>query len=383
MRKFLPEAIVLCAIVIAVSYGFAQTWTQTSANTYGASIALSADGKTVMSVGSDQPVISTNWGVTWTAFAPSLYFGDIASSADGTKLIAVRGFNDDCIYVSIDSGNSWMPTGSPIQRWASCTSSTDGTKLAAAARNGFIYTSTDSGTTWQTNNSPTNSWQSLASSADGAKLAAAANGGKIYTSTNSGLTWAATSAPSNSWISIASSIDGSQLLAGSAAGTYFSTNSGYSWKSNFMGQYINQSVALSADGGKWIVCHYDSLHHGHIYTSTNSGINWITNNVPDKWWASVASSADGLELLAGAIDHGIWIYQATPSPQLKLAPLDTNLALSWLVPSTNFALQQSLDLTTTDWVTLTNTPTLNLTNLNNELILSPTNSSGFFRLIAQ
>jgi hypothetical protein len=34
-------------------------------------------------------------------------------------------------------------------------------------------------------------------------------------------------------------------------------------------------------------------------------------------------------------------------------------------------------------VTLTNTPALNLTNLNNELTLSPSNSSGFFRLISQ
>jgi hypothetical protein len=53
------------------------------------------------------------------------------------------------------------------------------------------------------------------------------------------------------------------------------------------------------------------------------------------------------------------------------------------VPSTNFGLQQNLDLSTTNWVTLTNAPVLNLTNLQDEIILSPTNSSGFFRLISQ
>jgi len=53
--------------------------------------------------------------------------------------------------------------------------------------------------------------------------------------------------------------------------------------------------------------------------------------------------------------------QATPSPQLNLAPSDINLALSWLVPSTNFVLQQSTDLIS--WSSVTNAPALNLTNL--------------------
>jgi hypothetical protein len=65
---------------------------------------------------------------------------------------------------------------------------------------------------------------------------------------------------------------------------------------------------------------------------------------------------------------------------LNLTASNTNLDLAWLVPSANFVLQQNLDLTTTNWVTLTNTPALNLTSLNNDLILSPSNSSAFYRL---
>jgi hypothetical protein len=382
MKKLLPDAIIFCAILMVVRYGFAQTWTHTSASTFAWSIALSADGKNIMSVGSTEPVISTNQGVNWTPFAPApLDFGSIASSADGTKLVAARLFADH-IYVSNDSGNTWMPTSSLIQSWFTCTSSADGTKLVAAVFNGLIYTSTNSGTTWLTNNAPTNFWRSIASSADGCKLAATANSGKIYTSTNSGLTWTPTIAPSNSWQGIACSADGSYLAAGGGGGIYLSTNSGYNWApANIMGQ----SVASSADGSKLIVAYNDSLNHNHVYTSTNFGINWITNNLPDVEW-SVASSADGSELLVGgytAQNSGIWIYQATPSPQLNFAPADTNLALSWLVPSTNFVLQQNSDLTTANWVTLTNTPTLNLTNLQNQVMLSPSNSSGFFRLMSQ
>ncbi|HEY5298864.1 MAG TPA: hypothetical protein VIK59_13235 [Verrucomicrobiae bacterium] len=51
------------------------------------------------------------------------------------------------------------------------------------------------------------------------------------------------------------------------------------------------------------------------------------------------------------------------------------------MPSTNFVLQQSSDLIS--WSSVTATPALNLTNLNNELMLSPSNSNGFFRLISK
>ena len=39
--------------------------------------------------------------------------------------------------------------------------------------------------------------------------------------------------------------------------------------------------------------------------------------------------------------------------------------LSWVVPSTKYVLQQSFDLIS--WTTVTNTPVLNLTNLQNEV----------------
>jgi len=44
-------------------------------------------------------------------------------------------------------------------------------------------------------------------------------------------------------------------------------------------------------------------------------------------------------------------------------------------------LQQSADLS--NWTDLTNSPVLNLTNLQEEVVLSPINGSGFFRLKTQ
>jgi len=121
-----------------------------------------------------------------------------------------------------------------------------------------------------------------------------------------------------------------------------------------------------------------------IYTSTNSGVTWTSNNVASQGWYSVASSADGNKLVAasfygiGDALGNIYTLQTTPSPQLNIAPLSNNFALSWIIPSTNFVLQQSSDLAS--WVDVTNTPALNLTNLQNKVTLSPSNSSGFYRL---
>jgi len=56
---------------------------------------------------------------------------------------------------------------------------------------------------------------------------------------------------------------------------------------------------------------------------------------------------------------------------------------SWLIPSTNFVLQQNLDLTATNWTDITNTHVLNLTNLQNQIFLPLPASNSFYRLKAE
>ena len=88
-----------------------------------------------------------------------------------------------------------------------------------------------------------------------------------------------------------------------------------------------------------------------------------------------------MELPGGGIEGSvgrIWTSQTTPSPQLNLTPSSTNLTLGWTVPSTNFVLQQSADLAS--WADVTNPPVLNLTNLQNQVTLPSSGSSGFYRL---
>jgi photosystem II stability/assembly factor-like uncharacterized protein len=238
----------------------------------------------------------------------------------------------------------------------------------------LIFKSTDFGTNWTPTGAPNTLWSCIALSADGTRIAAGAVDDRIYVSTNSGDTWITANPPSNAWRSIASSVDGSHLVATSDGGTYISTNSGGGW-TQF--SFSGRGAATSADGSKLIIC----KNGNYVYTSTNFGISWTTNYFLNHFFPifSVASSSDGNELVAAG-NGLLWIYQVTPSPQLNLAASNTNLDLVWLVPSADFVLQQNLDLTTTNWVTLTNLPVLNFTNLNNELILSPSNSKGFYRL---
>jgi hypothetical protein len=97
----------------------------------------------------------------------------------------------------------------------------------------------------------------------------------------------------------------------------------------------------------------------------------------------VVSSADGGKLAAiasGPGGGGIWTLQTAPAPQMNTTPANGNLTLSWIIPSTNFVLEQNLDLTSTNWTDATNMPVLNLTNLQDELTLPLTNGSGFYRL---
>jgi hypothetical protein len=115
-----------------------------------------------------------------------------------------------------------------------------------------------------------------------------------------------------------------------------------------------------------------------LYTSTNSGTAWISNTVPKAFFRAVALSADGNQMVAAGATGGIYISQTTPMPQLKLAPANSGIKLFWIVPSTNFALQQSFNLS--GWTDMADTPVIDLSNLQDEVIQSPTNGSVFYRL---
>jgi hypothetical protein len=363
-------------VMLTVSYGFAQTWGQTEAPADMSSIACSADGSKLVAAGCSSVYISTNSGINWvqtTSASPMFY---VASSADGTKLAAIG----SVLCTSSDSGKTWtvQSNAQKVYNWSAIASSADGSKLAASDCNGFIYTSTNSGTTWVTNNVPQLNWHSIASSADGSRLVAVVSqsgSGTIYVSTNSGAAWVQTASPGADWDAVASSADGKNLIAAAYLGNvYSSTNGGTSWISNSLPTAEWYSVASSADGNALVA----ATDRGMLYASTNSGAVWMSTNSLYPYFGS-ALSADGNKLMTmGA--NSLYTLQYSSAPQLKFRVSNGYFALSWPVPSTKYAVQQNLDLTTTNWVMLTNVPVLNLSNLQHEVIMSPVGSGGFYRL---
>jgi hypothetical protein len=188
----------------------------------------------------------------------------------------------------------------------------------------------------------------VASSTDGVKLVAVSLDGLIYTSADSGATWMRTSAPqTNSWASVVSSGDGTKLMAVTGSG--------------LLG----------------------------VYFSSDSGTNWSLSNTPNGDSGPIACSADGTQFAMVPYESGlidILHFPLPPPPPTTVMPLlgmtssSNQRVVSWLVPSTSFVLQQNLDLTTTNWTDVPTPPTLNFTNLNYHVTVSPTNGQSFYRL---
>jgi DNA-binding beta-propeller fold protein YncE len=365
------------------------------------SVASSADGTKLVAGsinGSSGTYTSTNRGATWTRVGFPAGTEGVASSADGTELLAVQN-GSGSIFILTNTGAAWTRvTNTPLENWNAIAPSADGVKLAAVALNlSGVYTSTNTGVNWtyQTNGIwPYSGITYIASSADGSKLVAASGAyvnGPIFTSTNFGINWTlATNAPLARWYSVASSADGNKLMACAyfQGNVYLSTDAGGTWTKTSLPTNDWNSVAESADGTRMVALANGNsavfgTGNGGIYTSTDSGITWVSNNVVSGAWTCAAMSADGNELIATiggpSTAGGIYVSQTTPAPQLNLSASANDTVISWIIPSLDFTLQQSPDLLS--WTDVTNLPVLNLTNLDNQVVLPPPAGNGFFRLM--
>ena len=387
------------ALLFVVQTALAQIWTyQTTLPTfnygYCGGLAVSADGSRPVATvyypvdpfdynGQESPVcLSTNSGGAWTqnfSLYPYYWWGLISSSADGTKLAAVS--IDGSVSFSTNSGLSWTHSfNEPQATWYSIATSSDGNTLALVGDNAPIYISTNSGITWASSQPDVsaNLWHSVAVAHNGKKIFAANfYPGSIYFTTNYGVSWSSCGV-SNQWWSLASSSDGEKLIAGAVGSPILlSTNSGMTWSAATTPNTYWLSVASSADGERLAAI----TDGGQIYTSADSGATWITNNVPNTNWSTIVSSADGNRLYAVTVGGQIYTSFSTPTPKLKIFGSTSNLTISWTTPSTHFVLEQSATLGSPSWLVVSNFPTLNYTNLENQITLSAPTASVFYRLV--
>jgi hypothetical protein len=380
------------------------------------SIAASADGVTLAAADGYAAAIylSTNSGVSWLqTSAPSNDWSVVALSGDGKRLIAAPGSYDGGngpIFTSVDSGSSWARTSSPSNYWGAVAASTDGAVLIAAAtgydgKSHPLFVSQNSGAAWQTTGR-SNLWSSVACSADGTKLVACATlnssygaDGLIYTSSDSGTHWIPTSAPASDWWCVASSADGVRLVAamgddpnsnGGPGFIYVSPDSGTTWIHTSAPSNYWASVASSGDGSRLIAVGGIG-GFTQVYFSTDFGTSWTILDTPTSFGQTICCSSNASVSAALISDsHASWIVTLRfPPPQLPLPVRLPQLVMtrsvdravvSWLVPSSSFALQESADLFSPSWTDVPMPPTLNFTNLHYELNISPSPGSHFYRL---
>ncbi|HTV43436.1 MAG TPA: WD40 repeat domain-containing protein [Candidatus Sulfotelmatobacter sp.] len=340
------------------------------------SIASSSDGTRLAAAGGIV-MLSTNSGATWTR-ANAASTAIVVSSSDGTKFAAAGPSGGSQIETNVGD-IFYLDYSSPDETWESLACSSNGAVLAGAVSGGEIYISADSGITWAATAS-TQTWRRVTVSADGSTLAAVVYGGGIYVSTNLGSLWTATSAPTNDWIGIAASSDGTKLAAASTEGIYVSANSGSTWSLIGAPHIEWEAIASSWDGSRLAA---GSSDPPGVYLSMDSGNTWINSGAPEADFVSIASSSDGTKL-AACDDGSIYTYgfSAPPSTSLTAKLSGGYPVLSWSTTNAgNFVLQESTNLTSTNWLNVpwpvtTNGSSYQVTDL-------PATGQKFYRLIAQ
>jgi hypothetical protein len=204
----------------------------------------------------------------------------------------------------------------------------------------------------------------------------------IYRWVASSATWLPITPVRGRWTSLANSADGSVLAAASYFGTAISTNFGATWVTNAGPR--SWVIACSTDGTRMVAAQGGN-GGTNIYTSLDSGQTWTSNNAPALQWTGVCISADGSFMAASTLDDksgegSVYIAHIPAQPSLAIAQCGTNLSLSWPLPSTGFVLQQSADITSTNWASVTNGATP--TNYWNQVTLSPPAAgNAFYRLV--
>ena len=102
---------------------------------------------------------------------------------------------------------------------------------------------------------------------------------------------------------------------------------------------------------------------------------------------NVSCSSDGNSMLAWIVlspsitpGQGRLVLQTQPAPVLGITRAAGHAALSWLVPSSDFTIEQTTDLSTPNWISVSNPMVLNFTNLQNQVTLPQPTGNAFYRL---
>lgn len=248
---------------IYVSTDTGNTWYQAGTAQNYTSIAVSSDGSKQTAVADNGYIyVSSDTGKTWNIPASILSYGplnwtSVAMSLNGTRQTAAgRNIYQNSIFVSEDSGASWITYGRIDDNCAGIAMTADGSTQTIcglgtwAWANAYIYKSLDYGHSWSKKNIAKD-WSGISISADGKTVLASdknnSNGGYIYESFDGGNTWSTTSSGAKDWTGVALSADGSKQFATTFGNkVYINTTTNFPSSGSFTSQTFN-----ATNWGSW------------------------------------------------------------------------------------------------------------------------------------
>ena len=116
---------------------------------------------------------------------------------------------------------------------------------------------------------------------------------------------------------------------------------------------------------------------GETYSDVVFGIT-IAPATPPGQYFGIVTIQGGTNIFAVTNLVSPIFEVSLPPAAMGITASGSNLVLSWPSPPGGFGLQQNSDLTSTNWATATNMPTI--TNGQNQAILSPATGNRFYRL---
>jgi len=325
--------------------------------------------------------VSSDYGVTWTA-VESTEFTDvnravnkwfsIATNSNGTKVAAVdRG---GYIWTSVDSGSNWTKrTSAGARNWDSIASSSDGDNLVAVSPDGFIFISSDSGETW-TDRTPLNvtGFTGVSSSNDGSRLAVTTWSSGLYTSSNYGQTWTLRSLPvvnsgqPTHLQMVSMNGDGSRLVTGSRANNdnggrvFTSADYGATWTVSASLGFDYIGFASSGDGSRISASIFGQAA---VSTSSDYGVTWQVQTTGTNGVIPIATNIDGSLLFVGGYGGNLWTGRLPRAQVVAIA----SSAVSAVVPAQTGTPETALSFSET-----TNTAAVRITPMENPAPLEAT-----------